>query len=135
MSKPKLLKKDGTPDRARQKRYDMIVSKLTPLAGRSFPCKALGGVDVHIYDISIEEIAFHASKSAQSTSAALDVVHQLAISEYPHIYARKEGTQRTKFHFQALFVMQGVYNGKRTKITVGAKANGKIIQYCLTSNE
>lgn len=132
MKTPKFYKKDGTEDTARSKRYARIVSGIGHLAGTSVKCPALGGVPVIITKHSIDEIAFHASKSAKSTAAALDVVNQIKTCTNPRLSKPKSNRQLKAFKFIVVFTMTGIYHTDTTKVTVGLKTNSKYIQYCLT---
>lgn len=132
MKTPKFYKKDGTEDTARSKRYARIVSGIGHLAGTSVKCPALGGVPVIITKHSIEEIAFHASKSAKSTAAALDVVNQIKTCCNPKANLPKKNRQQTIFRFIILYTLYGTLKGNKTKITIGARRNGKHLQYCIT---
>lgn len=132
MKVPKFYKKDGSEDVERAARYERIVHGLAHLKGTTVPCPALGGVDVIISNAGIEEVAYHASKSIKSTSAALDIVNQIRKAGNPKVSYPKTNQQTNKFRFIAMFVLSGRHDGNTTKITIGAKSNGKYLQYCLT---
>ena len=131
MKTPKFYKKDGNEDTARSKRYARIVSGLARIKNTSVYCPTLKRPVIITKD-SIEELAYHASKSEKSTNAAIDVVHQIKIAKQPHFDIPKEGKQRRLFRFEMIITMQGQLNKSKTKITVGVRASGNVIQYCLT---
>lgn len=135
MKTPKFYKKDGTEDTARSKRYARIVSGIGHLAGTSVKCPALGGVPVKITLNGIRETAFHASKSPISTAAALDLKKQISTAKNPIFKIPKKGTQTKKFGFKALFILKGVFNAHTTKITVGMRRCGSVLEYCLTAEQ
>lgn len=131
MKTPKFYRKDGKEDTARAQRYSLIVSGLARIKNTDVYCPTLKRPVIITKD-SIEELAYHASKSEKSTNAALDVVHQIKIAKMPHFDIPKEGKQRRLFRFEMIITMQGQFKKSKTKITVGVRASGNVIQYCLT---
>lgn len=135
MKTPKFYRKDGKEDTARAQRYSLIVSGLGRLAGTSVRCPALGGVPVKITAKGIRETAFHASKSAASTEAALDIVNQIRTAKDPTIRIPKPGRQTKEFGFKVLFILKGTHKGHVTKVTVGMKRKGSVLEYCITAEQ
>lgn len=131
MKKVKFYKKDGSEDTARQERCTRLMQSLAPLRNTSVYCPTLDR-NVLITNASIEEIAYHASRNTKSTAAALDIVHQIKIAKHPHFDIPKQGNQRKRFHFDMTITMEGRHGKDKTRLTVGVRASGSVLQYCLT---
>lgn len=118
----------------RGKRAKLIKAKLMPLAksGTKVYNKSIQE-NVYITAKGIKETAHHASRTMPSTMAALDARMQLRTARKSFTTTAGHSKQQRDMKLVELVVMKGTKNGRKTKVTVGKKASGKHLLYCITS--
>lgn len=113
-------------------RRAIIVETLSPLIGTSVPCSAFDGKDVEILYNSVDETATRASRSYESTLAALRLAESLRKSSLVRTDIPKD-KQKKKMYFMKIYELKATLdNLGEVKIIVGERKNKRIIHYCIS---
>lgn len=126
------IPKGNTPE-AVMARDKIIKKSLSHLVDTTTPCSGLGNAPVLISASSVNETAHHAAKSYRSTCAALDIVHQIRTAKFHRMVLPKANKRQRNMGFAFLIEMHGQYDGKTTKLMIGARIKGDLVQYCITA--
>lgn len=117
----------------RNERRVLLVEYLRKYSYKKIHCPALG-VKVRIYPESIQETAWHASKSVISTKLALRMPYVIHNAKIYQQHIKPKETKQTKvFHFRELVVLVCGIRGLGTaRLTVGIKFKKFVVEYCIT---
>lgn len=129
----------GTSEKAKTVRKSEIENFLKRYVGKSFKNKQLSQ-PVRVIQSSIDEIAFHASKSYKSSVMALNFETIAEKATVALIDLPKDGKQSKRFSMWITVIMECHIDGVGTaKLTIGdsvKKENGKsrhdFLAYCVT---
>ena len=116
-------------------RRNIIVKSLSPLIGKSFPCKAFKGQDVEILFHSVDETATRASQRYESTLAALRLVEALKNSSFVKTDLPNHKQKRKMYFTKVHELTATLDNLGNVKIIVGERNNKRIIHYCITKKK
>ena len=113
-------------------RRAIIVERLFPLKGTSVACAAFKGKKVKFVFASIDETATRASRSYESTLAALRVVEALKRATLVKTDLPHSNKQRKMEFVKVHELTSQLRNIGTVKIIVGEKKNKMVIHYCIT---
>lgn len=115
-------------------RKNFLKKELQKFVGKKYKCPALSNADVYVIEDSIEETAYHASKSIKSTKAALYLDIIIKNAKYSDEDKPKKGNQTKKFKFKTMYILYcDLKEIGNIKLTIGVKEDGTKIQYCVTA--
>lgn len=116
-----------------KERKRFLQSRFAAFVGKDFPCPALGG-RVKVIKKSVNETAFHASKSRRSTICALMLPAIVKSVDLVETKTPKGGRQTKEFFFKKLHVLEVhvKYYGT-ARLTVGERSAGNFVEYCITN--
>lgn len=114
-------------------RKQILLRSLKKYSGKDFRCPALG--KVRIVADSVRETAHHASKSAKSTLAALNLKSVIEGALYVYATRKPKANKQTKKNkFEELYELHvNVYGVGAVKLMVGRNTQKLSVHYCCTS--
>lgn len=113
-------------------RRQIIIDKLIPLIGKSFPCKAFGTRKVDMLFDSVDETATRGARRYESTLAALRVVEALRNAEIVG-QSNPSSSKQKRMRFKKVYELHSSLKGiGDVKIIIGELGSKRVIHYCIT---
>lgn len=135
MKKENIVIPKGNSKQDRAARRSIIKKQLESLVGSTMNCPCLGNVPVELTPRGLNETIHHASKSYNSTMAALRLREHLSHATLYKYRVPKDNRQRRKMGFTFTIELHDKCDGKIVKIMVGVTIKPQYFHYCITAEE